>query len=309
MRYFKIKLLIAVMTLASVMICSCNRDELFEREQYKKVFALLSDDGFNIFAEEHDLGLTESPGAVSAVCGGSLPTEEEINITLVEDEELLLQYNRGNFDVDESKYARWLPRDKYDIASPCVITIPAGERIGLMPVTVRPDGLSPDSIYFIPLRVDKFTAYELNAEKSNVLYRVFLKNYYATNKTATNYTSRGKRNDVNIPPQNKQVLPVSGNSVRIMAGDITFASNVDVINRGAVLLTVEANDSVRIESWKDLNITQINGDPDYPNTFSIYNDGYNKYKTFLLRYDYVYDGKDYSMQEELRIELKEDDKY
>jgi hypothetical protein len=271
------------------------------------VFALLSDDGFNIFAEEHDLELTESPGFISAVCGGSLPTEKDINITIVEDEELLLQYNRSNFDVDDSKYARWLPRDKYDIDN-YNITIRAGERVGLMSVTVRPNELSPDSTYFIPLRADRFTAYELNPEKSNVLYRVFLKNYYATNKTVTYYSFRGKRNGVNVMGS-KQVFPVSRNSVRIMAGDITFESKVDVINSGAVLLTVDAYDSVRIEPWKDLNITQINGDPDYPNTFSIYDDGYKTYKTFLLRYDYVYGGTTYSVYEELRLEFKEKNEY
>jgi hypothetical protein len=305
MKYLKI--LIPLLTLASVMICSCDRDELFEREQYKNVFALLSDDGFNIFAEEHNLELSESPGFVSAVCGGSLPTEKDIDMTIVDDENLLLQYNRSNFDVDESKYARWLPRDKYNIAD-YNITIPAGERTGLMSVKVYPSGLSPDSVYFIPLRVDRFTAYELNPQKSNVLYRVFLKNYYATNKTATYYSFRGKRNDVNVMGS-KQVFPVSGNSVRVMAGDITFESNTNVINGGAILLTVDGDNKVRIEPWRDLNVTQVDDDPDYPNTFFIYDDGYKTYKTFLLRYDYEYGGNSYSMQEELRIEFKETNEY
>jgi hypothetical protein len=289
------------------MICSCDRDELFEREQYKQVFALLSDDN-NVFAEEHDLDLTESQGFVSAACGGSLPTEKAINITIVEDEELLLQYNRSNFDVDESKYARWIPSDKYDIAD-YGITVPAGERVGLMSVKIRPNGLSPDSVYFIPLRADKFDAYELNTEKSSVLYRVFLKNYYATNKTATYYNSRGKLGAANIMIT-KQVYPVAGNSVRIMAGDIVISNpSVAELNSRAVLLTVDENDSVRIKAWKDLDITQVNGDPDYPNTFYIYDDGYKTYKTFLLRYDYVYDGRTYSMQEELSLEFREENKY
>jgi hypothetical protein len=308
MRYFKyLKIKILIIALAGAVMCSCNRDELFEREQYKNVFALLSDDEFNIFAEEHDLKLSESQGFVSAACGGSLPIEKDISITVVEDEELLLKYNRGNFDVDESKYAQWLPREKYDIAN-YSITIPAGKRVGLMPIKIRSHGLSPDSTYFIPLRVDKFTAYELNPAKSNILYRVFLKNYYATNKTITYYSFRGKRNGVNIM-KSKEVFPVGGNSIRIMAGDITFETKTDVINAGSVLLTVDENNKVRIESWKGLNVTQIDGDPDYPNTFSIYDDGYKTYKTFLLRYDYVYNNENVSIQEELRLEFKEENEY
>jgi hypothetical protein len=315
MKYFKIKgkvkilILMPVIALAGAVICSCDRDELFEREQYKKVFALLSSDdaGFNVFTEEHDLELVESEGFVSVVCGGSLPTEKDINVTLVEDEELLSEYNTGKFGEDENKYARWLPHDKYDIAN-YSITVPAGERTGLMSIKIRPNGLSPDSTYFIPLSIDRFTAYELNPAKSNVLYRLYMKNYYATNKSTTYYSFRGKIDGVNAM-RNKEVFPVSGNSVRIMAGDITFESKTDIINGGSILATVDENGSVRIEAWKDIAVTQVDGDPDYPNTFSIYDDGYKTYKTFLLRYDYVYRGIKHSVQEELRLEFKEDDKY
>jgi hypothetical protein len=297
------------------MICSCDRDELFEREQYKKVFALLSDDGFNVFYEEHDLALSESSGFVSAVCGGSLPTEKDINITIVEDEELLLQYNLSNFDVDENRYARWFPLDRYDINN-YNITIPAGERTGLMPITIRPKGLSPDSTYYIPLRVDRFTSYELNPAKGTVLYCILMKNYYALQRIAsqgsvpqgTDYSYRGTRNGANFMG-NKQIFPVSGNSVRTMAGDVLFESKVGVINGGAMLLTVDKDNKVRITPWKDLDITQIDDDENYPNTFHIENDGYNTYKTFLLRYDYVYGGTSYSIKEELRLEFKEENDY
>jgi hypothetical protein len=297
-----------VLVLTGVMIFSCtDSDELFKREQYKNVFALLSDDGFNIFAEEHNLDSSESQGYVSAVCGGSLPTTRDINITIVEDGTLLRHYNRSNFDEDESKYAKWLPADKYTIEN-YGITVPAGERRGLMSIKVRPAGLSPDTVYFVPLRADRFNSYEMNPTKSSVLYRVFLKNYYATNKSATYYNFRGKRNGVNVM-SSKQVLPVSGNSVRIMAGDVAYESSVSAINSGAILLTVNKDNTVAISAWKDLAVTQISGDPDYPNTFSIYNDGYKTYKTFLLRYNYVYNGSTYSIQEELRLEFNEENKY
>jgi hypothetical protein len=305
--------------LTVAMIFSCaDSDELFKREQYKHVFALLSDDGFNIFAEEHDLELSESQGYVSAVCGGSLPTTKDIDITILEDEALLMQYNRSNFDLDESQYAQWLPSDKYTIAS-YGIKIPAGERIGKMSIKVNPAGLSPDSVYFVPLRVDRFNSYEMNPTKSNVLYRVFMKNYYASNKpssssatknSATDYSFRGKRGGVNVMGI-KQVLPVGSNSVRTMAGDVSYeAGKLSIINSGSILLTVnEANNSVTISAWKDIEVTQIDDDPDYPNTFSIYDDGYRTYKTFLLRYDYTYNGTTYEMQEELRLEFKEENKY
>ena len=44
----------SVIFLLMIILLSCNRDEIFEREQYKVVIAMLSDDGFNIFSEEQE---------------------------------------------------------------------------------------------------------------------------------------------------------------------------------------------------------------------------------------------------------------
>jgi hypothetical protein len=316
MKYFrKLKTVTIIAIVAVMMICSCNRDEVFEREQYKNVFALLSDDGFNIFTETHDLRITEATGYVSAVCGGALPTGKDINITMVEDESLLLAYNISNYELDESVYARLIPRDKYDIAN-LNISIPAGERNGLMEIKLRPDGLSPDSTYFIPLRADKFSAYELNPDKSTVLYRVLIKNYYATltpqndKNAGTDYRFQGKRNGINILIT-KQVFPISRNKVRIIAADISFESKADLIARTSLLLEIDENNHVHISPYKNVTngvtVTQIDDDPDFPNIFRIENDGYSTYKTFLLRYDCVYNGTIYVMQEELRLEFNEND--
>jgi hypothetical protein len=48
----------------------------------------------------------------------------------------------------------------------------------------------------------------------------------------------------------------------------------------------------------------VEDDPDFPNIFKIEDDGYRKYNTFLLRYNYKVGGTTYQMKEELRIEIK-----
>jgi mRNA-degrading endonuclease HigB of HigAB toxin-antitoxin module len=284
------------------MICACDRDELFEREQYKNQFALLSDDGFNVFAEEFDLSKeAESTGYVVVGCGGAHEIEQEARVDMVEDLNLLFKYNRTNYDTDESKYAQKLSADKYSIDN-YRITVQAGQRTGRMPIKVRADGLSPDSIYFIPLKVQTFSAYEFHPQKATILYRVLLKNYWATQKTVTSYALRGVRNSVNVMGT-KQVFPVSGNKVRIMAGNETFASNTNTINAGSITLEIAEDGHVTITPWKEINVTQIDDDPLYPNTFTIEDTGFNYYKTFLLRYNYVFNGTTYQMQEELRLEF------
>jgi hypothetical protein len=305
------------MIFAGVMFCSsCERDALFEREQYKKVFSLLSEDGYNIFSEVHELDSTVSQGYVVASCGGTLLTEDSINISLVEDGTLLYEYNRSNYDVDISRYVNWLPRDNYYIES-YDITIPVGERTGRMSIKVRPNGLSPDSIYFIPMRVNNFSSYELTSKKNTVLYHVYPKNYYATcNALKGTYTSYSAmiRIDTNIlVMKTKPMFPLSGNSVRTVAGELSHSANVSVINTNSIVLTVDtATNKVTISPWKDdnLQLQQIDDDPDYPNIFYIKDDGYNRtFKTFLLRYNYRFSGKTYIIQEELSLEFKEELKY
>jgi hypothetical protein len=141
------------------------------------------------------------------------------------------------------------------------------------------------------------------------MYRVLLKNYYAkmsASKTGTTYSLRGKYDGVNMM-STKVLYPVAGDKVRINAGNLQYtASSAVSINRTAIVLQIDESDKVHISAWKDIEVEQIDDDPDYPNIFMIEDTGYKKFKTFLLRYDYIYDGVRHSMQEELRYELVND---
>jgi hypothetical protein len=288
---------------------SCNEDGIFEKEQYKVVFAIVSDDDHNIFDMVHDLDEPESTGYVAVSCGGTNPADKDIDLTLVQHIEPFDRYNKDNFDVEMEKYARYLPAGKFSIDN-YSFTVPAGEREGRMPVRVRPDGLSPDSVYFIPLKIYSYSAYEVNPDKSDVLYRVRIKNRYATQASKsdyTNYTMRGIRDGVNAMGV-KPMHPVGSNSVRIMAGPDAFQEDLAVINGNCILLTVNSDNSVNISPYRDMAVEQIDGDPDFPNIFRIDDDGYNIYKTFLLSYKYTAGNTVYTMKEELRIRLEDSEK-
>jgi hypothetical protein len=286
-------------------IVSCNEDEIFEREQYKVVFALVSDDNKNVFKVVHDLDEPESTGYVAASCGGSNPTDRDVNITLTQDIEPFDRYNKDNFDTETEKFAQYLPVDKYSIDR-YDFTIPTGGRSGRMAIRVRPDGLSPDSVYFIPVKVDSYSAYEVNPDKSDVLYQVLIKNKYATQASTTNYTLRGTRDGVNVMGV-KRMHPISGNSVRIMAGTDPFQSDISVINNTCILLTIGNDNRISISPFKNVEAEQVDGDLDFPNIFKIEDDGYNIYKTFLLSYKYKSGTTIYTMKEELRIQLEKDE--
>jgi hypothetical protein len=295
--------------LALAGVYACDRDEVFEKEQYKNVFALISGSD-NVSPRYHKLG-TESVGYVAASCGGTNPTRQDIVVNLTEDASLIDDYNKANFDVNVSKYARPLPKNKYDIDS-YQFTIAAGAIGGRLPVRIRPDGLSPDSTYFIALRVDSHTTSELNPEKSYLLYSVRIRNYWAKGDGATIYSMRGKlmvqgeAAELEMPGT-KVMQPLSRNSVRVMAGNETWEADIAVINKGAIILEIGEDNRVTISSYEDMEVQQIDGDADFPNVFRIEDDGFKTYKTFLLKYSYKTGNTTWEMKEELRLEFNEAD--
>ncbi len=286
-------------------IYACDRDEVFEKEQYKNVFALISGSN-NVSTKYHKLG-AESTGYVAASCGGTNPIQKDIVVNLVEDQSLIDKYNTTNYDVDVAQYARPLPKGKYDIDS-YQFTIPAGEIGGKLPIRIRPDGLCPDSTYMIALRVDSHSTYEANPDKNFVLYMVRIKNYWAQSDGSSTYYMKGKIREKGATaeievPGTKTMFPIGKNKVRIMAGNETYESNIAVFNKAAIVLEIDDKNKVTISPYKSIVVHQIDGDSYYPNIFKIEDDGYNTYKTFLLHYDYTVGNTTYEIKEELRLEF------
>ena len=280
---------------------ACNEDEIFEREQYKTVFALVSEDGYNVFRVVHDLEEPESVGYIAVSMGGTRPTEHPVEIIIAPDMDAFERYNVSNFDVDFSNYARLVPNyiiDDYKL------TVAAGERSGRMPVRVKPDGLSPDSTYFIPLKIEDYDQYEANPNKSNVLYQVLMKNRYATTEAITNYTMIAYR-DGTMFPGVKTMHPISRNKVRIMVDNLPFQADIDEINKFAIVLEITNDNNVIITPYEDINVEQIDGDAQFPNIFRIEDEGFRKFKVFLLRYNYWDGAIRLEMKEELRLEFIE----
>ncbi|MDR1864876.1 MAG: DUF4361 domain-containing protein [Bacteroidales bacterium] len=294
-----------IMTLAVLVwgVSSCtNRDEVFEREQYKKVFALVSGSD-NVLQKTHAFCELDT-GYVVVSLGGTAETDRELVVSLAEDPSLIEQYNKTNYDVDYRKYIPALARRHYEI-DPYRVTVPAGEVAGRLPIKIRPGGLSPDSSYFIPLRVDSYSAYEVNPDKNFVLYSVRIKNWWATAGGAaysvTMKIKEGAGAEYGIPGT-KTVHPLSANQLRIFPGNETYESDVVALYQSAIVLTVGEDDRVTITPYRYMQVTQKD-DPDYPNIFKEEDDSFKTYKTFLLRYDYTgADGTVIEVREELRLE-------
>ena len=326
-----------IFALLAIVFSACNRDEIFEREMYKARVAVKGDmsGGYNIYEQEHDFDLADesgwTQGFIAASVGGSLPTTEPIVLTIVEDTDLLQSYNQTNFGTDDYRYAQLLSKDRYEVSGNMSITIPAGQREGIMPIRFRLEGLSPDSMYVIPFKVEKCSAYELNLDKSNVLYRIHFKNFWSSTKTITEYSHRGYRLEadrldedprpIRTPTYlNKRVYPISRNEIRLDCGIKAYSADDDqlqVIPKWSILITIHNDGSMNIEplykthlgiTVKQVNNDNFDGNDRYLNTYELVDDGFGKlYRTFRLCYDYTDpDNKiDYRMWEELKLEYKE----
>ena len=102
------------------------------------------------FQVVHSLNETESTGYLTLYAGGTLDIDQDITFTLEPDEELLGEYNLLNYDLDTDKYAKRLDPSKYTIESYSVTMKQGGEMpYALLPIKIRPEGLSPDSLYTI----------------------------------------------------------------------------------------------------------------------------------------------------------------
>lgn len=283
-------------------LTACNTNEIFEKELYKKVIALISSDNYNILEDAQELSGEENLTFIAVSCGGTDAAETDVRVTLIPDKAPLNAYNRGMFDADESLYAKTLPESKYDIDDYHII-IPKGERTGKLNIRIRPDGLSPDSVYFIPLSIGALSAYEANPQKSNILYRVLIKNFYAEQKSSgyTYYTMNGFL-DGAAAQATKPIQPVSKDEVRMMAGNFQPIADIAQYEKGAIILKILPDNKVEISAYKDLEVFQ-DDDPNYPNIFKTEIDDWGKkFKVFLLAYSYM-DGENLrEMREELRLQ-------
>jgi hypothetical protein len=282
---------------------SCNKEKDYDREMYENNVYLLSASGTaNIYTASYDLKEGESTKYLSIGIGGSKPNPTEISVTLEEDTVLLDSYNKNNFDIDSSAFAKTLKPELYQ-ALPTVVTIPANpaDPYVQVPVTVNPVSLSPDSIYFIPLAIKSVSGgYTANPDKFNVLYRVTIKNDYAEQSSTTRYTVNGTildaANKSTLLSGTRIVRPLTANSIRLFAAGVSgvIPSEDDSRKIDVDELAQKVKYSVTVQVNPDQSVTVLPYGSIQVDNIPL--SGYNKYaeeelngtiyKRFYLSYRY-----------------------
>ncbi|CAM3772869.1 BT_3044 domain-containing protein [Sphingobacterium prati] len=292
---------IAILT-TSIALVACKDNEVFEKEMYKNEVALISSDYHNTFKEVVRLTGEEVIGYVAASSGGTHAPDKDLVIELEEDPETLVKYNFAVYDNSEDLYAKLLPKEKYEIMDKKIV-IKAGELTGRTMVKLRPDGLSPDSTYFIGLKATSSSGVEINPKKSTMLYQVIIENEYASQAKNTMYSMVGFANSLSTAA-NKQLFPLTSNSVRMVAGNETFVSKVPNIAKNCLTLEMDDFNNVTIKPYKDIQVVQLDNDPMYPNKFKVEEAFGMRTNVFLLSYQYTIDNVTTIMKERVEMQVK-----
>lgn len=292
---------IAVLAISTI-LSACNDNEVFEKEMYKNEVALISSDYHNTFKEVVKLTGEEVIGYIAASSGGTHAPSQDLVIGLTENTESLTKYNFSVYDNSTDLYAKLLPKEKYDIMDDKIV-IKAGELTGRTMIKLRPDGLSPDSTYFICLQATSPSGVEIKPKKSNILYQVQIENEFASQATTSMYSMVGFGNGL-ATAANKQLFPLSSNSVRMVAGSETYVSKVPNIENNCVILEVDEFNNVKIKPYKNIKIVQLDNDPNYPNKFKVEEAFGVRTNVFLLSYQYTIGTTTMVMKERVEMQVK-----
>lgn len=238
------------------MSCELN---LMEEEHYKKIIYLKSGDS-NIADYPHAMNDSVTTGYIVVGSGGSMPLTEDQKVILEMDHAALEAYNFRNYGKDSSKYTQLLPPERFVVPS-FETHIKAGDlaATAALPLEIDVNGLSPDTTYMVPMRIQSAEGVEINEEKNFVLYRIQLINKYSS-VTSRTYKMRGTKHpdggyESNITT-NKIISPIAHNQVRLFPENLTTVITLEAINNRSIVLVINEDNSVRVKSYKYVQVEQ-----------------------------------------------------
>jgi hypothetical protein len=174
--------------------------------------------------------------------------------------------------IDSDDKAQLLPQSRYFIPSlKAVLPANSVNPYAKLPVFVMVDGLSPDSMYVIPLAIKSVSGgYQANPDKSTVLYRVVMDNYYADQVVSSFYSTKGYNLDATtlLPvtgyTRSKVLKPVSKFAVRLLAGEETSAKpetfTLAELEKSAIVVTVDQKDNnIEFSPYGTVQVEKMEG--------------------------------------------------
>ena len=192
-----------------------------------------------------------------------------------------------NYDY-QSEYAKLLPADRYEIGRSYSVTLPAKSNYhyARLPIKVRPLGLSPDSLYFIPLRIKSVSRYDVNEEKKRCIVPCGIENDYAEQLVPTYYVKSGSMtNPITVLSGTKISTTVGKDKVRMFVGnEIWSTTTVEDIERLSIVVQINEDNSLTITPYGSMEVEMLDNVNGYNRYVPDLVQGTSKQRVFYLNY-------------------------
>lgn len=307
------------LALTAVALSSCNNYD-FEQNFYPHKVGLMAGNDRIYNRTTVELSAVEAGEAdikLVALISGSQMADRDYHVTVAHDDSLFNAYNKSNFDIDSSRFARLLPAHCFEDPS-LTGTIAAGTNKCTFNIKLKNlDQLSPDSVYFLDYMITAHDAAALATDNNNlgvslnhVLLRINWKNDWASTSHPEDYqlvssqVINTQTASVVRPTNTIRAFPVGARAVRFLAGDEKYDDykkalhdiNVRsfVVTIGEQTATNPSAYDVTLKPYKtdSLEIEKLTPNGEYDNTF-LYNElggsassNPTFYKEFRLHYRY-----------------------
>ena len=170
------KKLIYIALSIAFLIQGCEDESPMDTNLYpQKVYIVGTAD--QIIDRDLHIGKSVDTISISVAVGGSLPTDQEVTVTIEEVPTAVEDYNEKSLSPEEVQY-----RNLGDTVHSYLnknTTIEAGKVYNTYPIQIKPETLHCDSLYMIALTLTSTSAYELPEEDTVALVRLNLTNDYA----------------------------------------------------------------------------------------------------------------------------------
>ncbi len=303
MKYY-FKYLASVLVAASALtFTSCVEKPDFDAEQYEKLVYALSST-YSEFAVVHQLTDENVDAYVAVGLSGTQMAQGDVFVTFERNDSVLNAYNIINYDLDSTNYAREIDPSRYT-CDDWTAVIEEGTCKGAIRLSVNITGLSPDSIWTIPLAIKSVSGtYDgINEDLQLVLYRFNFENEYASVADWTTYLAKGYAYDTEgdsaAVAASKRAFPISKNKTRTTVHNTTAYSTLDNISDNGIVFEVLDDNSIIVtacdESVLDIRNTGVEGD-------NIWAMDYMGSYRFYVHYEYRRKGSDGSWGEWTRVQ-------
>lgn len=180
----------ALMVVAATTFVACETYD-FNQEQYKNEIYLQQNTEGILETQCIDMSAehTKQGAFINVVVnvGGSQRATTDMPVSLVPTDSMFHVYNKSNFDIDSTRFAKLLPAACYE-ATNLKGVLKAGQSQLTFPIRLKNlEMLSPDSIYFLNYKIDENASAPVNNKKKQVLVRIHWKNEYASTQTMYDY--------------------------------------------------------------------------------------------------------------------------